>query len=297
MGLTYDEFKKEVAALTGVDLSAYKSQQMDRRLHSLMGLWGVADYDAYLHTLVNDQARLQEFHKKLTINVSEFFRNPERYVELAAVILPELCRGGGRLRVWSAGCANGAEAYTVAILLREAAYPPGATILATDIDRESLRRAQAGVYNPNEVRSVPPDLLGKYFTTDGRHYYLAAEVKESVEFRQHNLLSDPFDRGFDLIICRNVVIYLTEEAKNELYRKIHTALRPGGYMMVGGTEPLLNFKQYGFTNPLTAFYRKEEVSPSRNGVLARAVQANTEPGFPTKPRAFRQPRESCRRGD
>ena len=121
MGLSYEEFKKVAGYLTGLDLSAYKSQQMDRRIHSLMRLWGMESYDEYLHVLRTDAARFEEFKKKLTINVSEFFRNPERFAELAESILPELFRTGRCLRIWSAGCANGAEPYTVAIILRESA--------------------------------------------------------------------------------------------------------------------------------------------------------------------------------
>ena len=255
MGMTYEQFKRAAGDLTGIDLSAYKNQQMDRRIHSLMNSWGMADYDMYLATLRTDKARFGEFQKKLTINVSEFFRNPERYDELARIILPEIYRADRGLRSWSAGCANGAEPYTLAILAREAGFD-GVYIRATDIDRESLRRAQTGRYTPNEVRNVPPPLLIKYFSYDGTTYNLSAEIKGMVEFRQHNLLYDHFGRGFDLILCRNVVIYLTEAAKETLYRRFCQSLRTGGYLMVGGTEPLLNFKDFGLENPLTAFYRK-----------------------------------------
>ncbi|MCL6614641.1 MAG: protein-glutamate O-methyltransferase CheR [Firmicutes bacterium] len=263
MGLSYEEFKKIAGALTGLDLSAYKSQQMDRRLHSLMKLWGVKTYDDYLSLLQTNEARFEEFKKKLTINVSEFYRNPERFAELASVILPELFRTGRRLRIWSAGCANGAEPYTVAIILRESGYGPGARILGTDVDRASLRRAHAGLYSPNEVRSVPPSILGKYFRPTDSGYELCREIKEMVEFRQADLLLEEPERDCDLILCRNVVIYLTEPAKELLYRRLCRALRPGGYLMVGGTEPLLNFKDYGLENPLTSFYRKcGPISPS-----------------------------------
>ncbi|MGE5549503.1 MAG: CheR family methyltransferase [Bacteroidota bacterium] len=270
MSLTYEEFKKEAAALTGVDLTAYKSQQMDRRLHSLMGLWGVATYDEYLHALRTDEARFNEFQKKLTINVSEFFRNPERFEELNTVVLPELFQAGRPLRIWSAGCSNGAEAYTLAILIKESGFTYGARILGTDIDRESLRRAHLGVYTQNEVRCVPPHILERYFTADDRSYRLAERIKVMVDFKFHNLLHGRFDGQYDLILCRNVVIYLTEAAKDELYRKLCAVLRPGGYLMVGGTEPLLNFKEFGLENPLTAFYRK--LPPAAPGKLGQAVR-------------------------
>jgi len=256
MGLRYEEFKSIAAELAGVDLSAYKSQQMDRRLHSLMSLWGVADYDEYLAVLRNDQARFDEFVKKITINVSEFYRNHERFGELATAVLPELCRSGRHLRIWSAGCANGAEPYTMAILIEESGYQHGARILGTDIDRESLRRAHAGIYSQNEVRSVPPAILAKYFGATGYSYRLAEKIKAMVEFRRQNLLHDHGEHDYDLILCRNVVIYFTEAAKETLYGKLSQSLRSGGYLMVGATEPLLNFRDYELENPLTAFYRK-----------------------------------------
>ncbi len=266
MGLSYEEFKKLAAELTGVDLSAYKSQQMDRRLHSLMHAWGLNDYDSFLAALRSDGARFREFQKKLTINVSEFFRNPERFQELAAEILPGLFSSGRRLRCWSAGCANGAEPYSLAILLAEAGYGPGAAILGTDIDRESLHRAHLGIYAANEVRSVPPHLRDKYFRLEERGYRLSEDIKSMVEFRCENLLREHGNGEYDLILCRNVVIYLTEQAKTELYRRLCQKLRPGGYLMVGGTEPLLNFKDYGLENPLSAFYRKPAADGVRPGI-------------------------------
>lgn len=251
MGFSYEEFKRIAAELTGVDLSAYKSQQMDRRLHSLMSLWGAADYDEYLAVLRTNEARFREFQKKITINVSEFFRNPERFAELAAAVLPELAQSGCCLRLWSAGCANGAEPYTLAILIKESGYAPGARILATDIDRESLRRAQVAVYTPNEVRNVPPVLLSKYFRpTQAGGYELAEEIRRMVEFKQQNLLHERYEHDLDLILCRNVVIYFTEATKEGLYVRLCQALRPGGYLMVGGTEPLLSFRERGLENPL-----------------------------------------------
>ena len=276
MGLSYQEFKRIAAELAGVDLSAYKSQQMDRRIHSLMNLWGVADYDEYLAVLRTNEARFKEFQKKLTINVSEFYRNPERYAELVKMVLPELCRSGRRLRVWSAGCSNGAEPYTLAITIKESGYPPGARIQGTDLDRESLRRAQDGIYGQNEVRNVPPDILTRYFRTVNSGFALAEEVKRMVEFRQHDLLHDRYERDYDLILCRNVVIYFTESTKEELYNRLCQSLRPGGYLMVGGTEPLLNFKEHGLENPLTAFYRKAMPSgplAGREGLLRRSSEA------------------------
>jgi len=256
MALSYTEFKAKVSSLCGIDLTLYKSQQMDRRINSLMTLWGVEDYDAYWKLLNTNPVKYQEFVKKLTINVSEFFRNPERFMELWEDIFPLLLKERPKIKVWSAGCSNGAEPYSVAIILNELSALSRAVILGTDIDQVVLNKAQTGAYTHNEVKSLPGNLLHKYFQEKAGYYYLTDSIKQAVSFQKQNLLLEEFDEGYDLIICRNVVIYFTEAAKNELYRKFYQSLRSGGYFMVGGTEPLLNYKALGFENISSSIYKK-----------------------------------------
>jgi chemotaxis protein methyltransferase CheR len=259
--LDFAEFKQRAGYLVGIDLDAYKSQQMDRRLHSLMSLWEVTSYDEYYQILMSNPARLKEFVDKLTINVSEFFRNSDRFEVLRDRIIPELLSKSAALRIWSAGCSNGSEPYSVAILLRELTGSHSHYILGTDVDAQILKKAVAGVYHPNEVRAVEPHLLEKYFTFDGKMYTLDREIVADVHFKVHNLLKDEFETNFDLIICRNVVIYFTEQAKNALYYRFWDSLKNHGYLFVGGTEPLLNSKKFGFDTTITGFYRKCEKGP------------------------------------
>ena len=221
---------------------------MDRRIHSLMSFWGIADYQECLSVLKTDPRRYQEFVKKLTINVSEFFRNPDRFIELWEKVFPELLQRPGRLKIWSAGCSNGAEPYSVAIILQELKALDRATILATDIDQVVLEKAKLGVYLQNEVKSLPPELLGKYFRKERELFHFDDGLKKQVRFEKHNLLQDPYPKEMDLIICRNVVIYFTEEAKNQLYIGFNHSLRHNGYFLAGGTEPLLYYRQFGFDN-------------------------------------------------
>lgn len=268
MPLEFEEFKAKAAELCRIDLSSYKSLQMDRRINSLMRVWGVKDYDEYLHVLQTNPARFQEFVKKLTINVSEFFRNPERFGEVRERILPELLAKRASLDVWSAGCSNGAEPYTVAIILRELGAAQRARLLATDIDQVVLEKAKAGVYSQAEVKNVPPVLLQRYFELRDGYYHVSPEIKKMVEFRRHNLLHDPFPRTMDFILCRNVVIYFTEEAKAQLYANFFAHLNPGGYLMVGGTEPLLNYRYIGFENPMPFFYRKPAPPEGERGFIS-----------------------------
>ena len=256
MALSYQEFKKQASELCGIDLSLYKSKQLDRRINSLMNLWQVDNYDEYLRILKTDPQRFQIFLKRLTINVSEFFRNPDCYFYLWEKVLPELLQEGRRLKIWSAGGATGAEPYSVAIILNELDALHRAEILATDVDAVVLKRAREGVYPPNEVKSLPQELLEKYFREERGFYHLLPEIKNRVNFQHHNLLLDPFPIGLDLILCRNVVIYFSEEAKDELYRKFHRSLRNGGYLLVGGTEPLLSYRKLGYESVRYSFYKK-----------------------------------------
>ncbi len=254
--IDYPEFKKLAGQLVGIDLSEYKSQQMDRRIHSLMQSWEVQDYDFFLELLNTNPQKYKEFVKKLTINVSEFFRNPERFEELWRRVLPELLNDQHNLRIWSAGCSNGAEPYSVALIVQELGVADRVQIFGTDIDQVILAKARDGVYEYNDLKNLPGEILAKYFTIQNNRYYLNSTVKSMVEFLTHNLLKDPFLSNFDLIICRNVVIYFTEEAKKVLYEKFFNALKPGGYLLVGGTEPLLNYKKMGYISCSSSFYRK-----------------------------------------
>jgi chemotaxis protein methyltransferase CheR len=253
--LDYPTFKKKAGELTEIDFSKYKSQQMDRRINYFMQVWNLKTYDDFLEILKTNPIKYKEFVKKLTINVSEFFRNAERFQELWGTILPDLVKRP-QLRIWSAGCSDGAEPYSVAIILRELEAENRVKIIATDVDKVILEKAQDAVYGLNEVKSLPSDLLSKYFEAQDNLYFLKDSIKNMVDFRAHNLFVDDYESNLDLIICRNVVIYFTEDAKLFLYKKFFEVLNPGGFLMVGGTEPLLSYRQLGFENPLTSFYRK-----------------------------------------
>lgn len=255
--LDYAFFQRKVLHLTGIDLRHYKPAQMRRRLGTLVQRAGARSFAEYAALLERDVRRRQEFEDFFTINVSEFFRDPQKFEQLRTKILPELARERPLLRLWSAGCSIGAEPYTLAMLLDDAGLAGRAHILATDIDARTLERARRGDgYLPGEVRNVPPEFLRRYFTVHDGRYTVVPRLRQKVHFRQHDLLSDPFEQNFDLIVCRNVVIYFTDAAKEQLYQKFWHALRPGGYLFIGGTEVLSRAKELGFEPVLTAFYRK-----------------------------------------
>lgn len=256
MAADFERFKAKILKLTGFDLASYKEKQILRRISALMQQLGVKDFDQYYRILEQDARQRENFLRRVTINVSEFFRNPERFEELARVHLPAILKRNQKPRLWSAGTSTGEEAYTLAILLLELNPAFAGTVLATDIDQEALQYAAAGVYPPGRLRNVPPAYLKKYFEPAGENYRVKEQVKALVRLRRHDLLRDPFGTGFDLILCRNVVIYLTEEAKEKLYRKFFHALKPGGILFTGTTEQIFNSRELGFINVSPFFYQK-----------------------------------------
>lgn len=251
----YPVFRKTVLDLTGIDLDCYKGTQMERRLQTIMRRAGVADLNAYARLLSMTPSRVKEFQDFLTINVSEWLRNPEKFVELQKVILPDLLKRTPRLRIWSAGCSNGSEPYSVAMLLDELDPMGRHQIIATDLDEEILKAARAGVFQEKDIKSVSPERRARYFLQQGDSFVVKPELKAKIQFERQNLLSDPYPSDLDLILCRNVVIYFTEDAKDELYRKFHRALKPGGILFVGGTESLLKARDLGYASASPFFYR------------------------------------------
>ncbi len=254
---SFASLRRSFLHLTGIDLDFYRGRQLDRRLRSFVQRWGLADLAELGTRIRTEPDLLQALKDFLTINVSEFFRNPEKFEELKSTVLPELLAGGRRLEIWSAGCATGAEPYTLAIILDQVSPGVRHGILATDIDRLSLERARQGVYGEDEVRSVPPDILARYFTRRGDGWEVSPAVRRAVRFAGHNLLADPYPQGLDLILCRNVVIYFTDEARDHVYRHFSRALRPGGYLFIGGTETIFRSREYGLASVRPGFYRKE----------------------------------------
>ncbi|EAX48496.1 MCP methyltransferase, CheR-type [Thermosinus carboxydivorans Nor1] len=253
----WEQFKQKFFAKSGINLNDYKPTQMQRRITNFMTRHGVNTYLDFYALIDRNPGLYKEFIDFLTINVTEFFRTPEKFVELETKVLPDLLAKSARLSVWSAGCSTGAEPYSLAIILADLTPNTRHRILATDLDVEMLAKAKKGQYAANELKNVSPARLQKYFKPlAGGLYEISDNIRSRVEFQRHNLLLDRFESGFDLIVCRNVVIYFTEEAKDALYRRFFAALKPGGVLFVGGTEAILNFRDIGFASYLPFFYRK-----------------------------------------
>jgi chemotaxis protein methyltransferase CheR len=253
----YENFTQKIFQKTGINLALYKEAQMKRRLTSLYQKKGYASFTDFFQALNKDSQLMNEFLDRMTINVSEFYRNAKRWEVLEKTILPELLKKNGNLKIWSAACSTGEEPYTLAMVLSKHVPLANLKVLATDIDDNVLAKARLGVYSERSLNEVPKDILNKFFTKDGSYFKVTEEIKRTVTFKKQNLLSEPFAGPFDLIVCRNVLIYFTEEAKDELYHKFSAALKPGGILFVGSTEQIFNPNTYDFETADTFFYRKK----------------------------------------
>ncbi|WP_078428498.1 CheR family methyltransferase [Alkalihalobacterium alkalinitrilicum] len=253
----YEQFVDNIKRKTGIDLNLYKEAQMKRRLTSLREKKGFSDFTSFFEDMLKNEELFDTFLDRMTINVSEFYRNPKRWEVLEQKILPRLLKQNPRPKVWSAACSTGEEPYTLSIILSQLMPTTQVSILATDIDRAILERAKVGFYTERSVKEVPKEVLQSAFKKDTVGYTIKDEIKKTIKFKQGNLLADRFDSNFDLIVCRNVMIYFTEEAKHELYQKFSAALKPGGVLFVGSTEQIFNPHIYGFETEDTFFYRKK----------------------------------------
>ena len=251
------EFKRKLKLKTEIDLDLYKEPQMKRRIGNLVNRTGMNSYSAYFDKVAKDKDDFAAFIEYLTINVSEFFRTPEKFGKLETDVIPDLLKRSSRLNIWSAGCSIGAEPYSLAMIMKELTPGVKHRILASDLDIEILAKAKHGVYMENEIKAMTPERRAKYFDpAPGNKFAVKPEIKSCIEFKRHNLLKDPFENNFDLILCRNVVIYFTEEAKDQLYANFFKALKPGGILFVGATEAILNFRKLGYTSFQPFFYQK-----------------------------------------
>ncbi|MCR5586015.1 MAG: protein-glutamate O-methyltransferase CheR [Lachnospiraceae bacterium] len=254
----YEEFKKSVEQYVGIDLNFYKEQQMKRRIESMVKKFKCTSYSDFFNLISSNLKVRDEFCSYLTINVTEFYRNPSQWKIFDERIVPYLLKNFGKeLNIWSAACATGEEPYTIAMILSK--YVPNQIIhiYATDIDQSVLDKAKEGVYDESAVKSLPPNLVSSFFAkTPDRKYRVVDSIKKCVKFEKHDLLKDPYPEKMNLIVCRNVMIYMTAEGKEILYNGFNKALVNNGMFFIGSTENILRPSKYGLSNETLFFYRK-----------------------------------------
>jgi len=248
----YVPFCEQVRRLCGVDLLHYKRAQMERRIRSWTERRGTPALADYATRLKSDREELDAFLDRVTINVSQLWRHPEQWKALHDTILPELA-ARGRVRAWSAGCSYGAEAYTLAAVSRESIPRARVEIRGTDLDRRMVARARLGRFSEDDGRGAPAAALKKWFP----HGQATEDLRRIVSFEVGDLLRMPVrSASYDLVMCRNTVIYFTEEVRDALHRRLVDALTPGGYLVVGTSERVAAARELGLTSPFHFIYRK-----------------------------------------
>lgn len=253
----YKSFIQKINEKLGIDLGLYKEAQMKRRLTSLRNKRGFSNFSTYFKALSTDDVLLDELLDRMTINVSEFYRNPKRWDVLREKVFPTLIDDKRNITIWSAACSTGEEPYSLAIMLKEHFKGVQASILATDIDENVLERAKQGVYDAQALKGLPAHKKSKYFMFKNNKYYVNHELKSTITFKKHNLLKDVYPKNIDLIVCRNVLIYFTDPAKKMIYQRFGEALSQNGFLFVGSTEQIFNPDEYQLTLFDTFFYQKK----------------------------------------
>lgn len=255
--MDYEAFKAAVFKLTSIDLNAYKEKQMRRRIDTLIGKHKISGYEEFVSQLKTNKELFEEFVNYLTINVSEFYRNPDQWDLMDKEFIPELINKFGKnLKIWSAACSTGDEPYSLVMALSRHLPLSNIKIIATDIDKQVIAHAKNGLYLEKSLTNVPKDLKDKYFTKVGNSYQISQEIKDRVEFKEHNLLKDTYPKDCNFIICRNVLIYFTEEAKDEVFRKFYDNLASKGILFIGSTEQIMNHKDIGYIRRNSFYYEK-----------------------------------------
>jgi chemotaxis protein methyltransferase CheR len=246
-----------VRRLCGVDLLQYKRGQMERRVRSFAQRRGASDLVAYAGRLRADREELDAFLDRVTINVSHLWRHEEQWAALGRTILPELAQKG-RIRCWSAGSSYGAEAFTLAAVAQDAVPHARVDIVGTDLDKRMVERARTGSFTAEDARTAPPALLKRWFDpADDGGWQARAELRRMTRFEVGDLLRMPVQPGrYDLIMCRNTVIYFTEEVRDALHVRLASALAPGGYLVVGTSERVTDPRALNLTSPFHFIYRK-----------------------------------------
>ncbi|MFB3765039.1 MAG: protein-glutamate O-methyltransferase CheR [Methanotrichaceae archaeon] len=248
-----DDCKKKLEALLeylkhnrGFDFTGYKRESLTRRIRRRMQIINISDISDYKIYLENHPNEFSELFNTILINITSFFRDKEAWNALAKEVLTKIISLKNKddpIRIWSAGCATGEEAYTIAILMAELVgerrLKDNVKIFATDIDEAALAQARRASYTMNNLQSVPADLRDKYFQIIGGTYIVRPNIRRSVVFGRHNLTHDAIIPHLDLLICRNTLMYFNAETQASILSKFHFALNDPGYLFLGRAELLL----------------------------------------------------------
>lgn len=256
MSETFNEFNIWAKKNLNMNLESYKEKQLQRRILNVMSNHSVSNLNDYMKLMEKDIAAREELKNYLTINVTEFFRNPELFEALEHHLLKTLKPQFKSLKCWSAACSNGSEPYSLAMLFEDNKINMSQKILATDIDRVILKRAEDALYVESELKNISQLHRETYFEHQDDGFKIHPRIRQKVKFKEHDLLKSSFDSGYHLIICRNVTIYFKQEARDGLYQKFYDSLAPGGIFFTGATETINQPEKFGFKKIDSFIYQK-----------------------------------------
>lgn len=253
----YEIFVSNLRKHHGLDLFSYKQNQVQRRIDSYMVKKDYKSYRELFEVMRHNPNLVEEFIENITINVSNFFRNKAKWDILQREILPTIIKKNpGKLKVWSAACSSGEEPYTLSIVLSRLLPSHRYEIIATDLDMQILDKAKKGVYHERAMIEVPLQVKLSCFDYVDGMYHIKDIYKRNVRFQKHDLLLQPYGVNYHLIICRNVMIYFTEQAKDCLYKNFNRALVQDGILFIGGSEQIISPHNYQFKVTDKFFYQK-----------------------------------------
>jgi len=268
---TYQQIATILLQQQQFNLDGYKNLCIKRRIATQIRAVGCDNTDDYIDILQNDADEQQRLLAALSIHVSQFFRNQSTFAVLEDKILPNLIKIGKQQHrqtfVWSIGCANGEEPYSIALLWHQRRYQKDSLALtATDLSPNAIASARDGVYAENRIGNVPAEMLNKYFTHTDKNYQLDAKIRAQVQFVRHDILVDQPYAQADLILCRNLLIYFSREQQRQVLEILASALVPGGYLVLGRAESLAPACRVLFTciDPAERIYQRVTAKDETN---------------------------------
>jgi chemotaxis protein methyltransferase CheR len=259
--VAYQKMKKLLHEAVGLDFNGYRDEYLKRRFAIRLRATGTNTYRRYVRYLQKNPAEYNLVIDNLVINYTTFFRDRDIYVYLEKTVLPTLFKSN-EVKIWSAGCATGEEPYSLAILVHKLLGKKlsnyKVTILASDLDEDALAKAAKAEYSRKQLAGIEDSLIDKYFSSDGESYQVKDSVKQLVSFEKHDLMKPSLRKGFDLILCRNVMIFFSRESQQQVHMHFHNALREGGYLVIGKAEVLSGepSEKYSCTDVNCRVYQK-----------------------------------------
>jgi chemotaxis protein methyltransferase CheR len=255
--VSFQFFVRRCASLLRLDIGSYKQEQVKRRLGGLVHAAGARTVVELAQKLETDQRAAEKFKAAFTIHVTEFFRDPEAYQNVAKLVVPSLGQLGRPVDVWSAGCSLGAEPLSLAMLMSRSNLKLG-RVHATDVCPTTVGRARAGgPFDAREVKNLTSGEMGYHVEArDDGNFWVCSPLHTKIEFKVHDLIADRYPGPFDLVVCRNVLIYFVDEVKNRVLSGLAGSVRSGGFLFLGGTEIVHNPEALGLIRRAPSLYEK-----------------------------------------